>query len=304
MIDLNVVNETNTLKAVLLGIANNNGPVPLSLECYDPNSLYHVNEGSYPVESKMIEEISSLEAVFMNYGVEIYRPEILSNYNQIFARDIAFVVDDKIIKSNTLPERAKEFSAIKGVLNKISSENIIELPDDCHIEGGDVILHNDYIFIGVYNGPDYSNLKTARTNYFAVEVLKTIFPLKKIKALELKKSNINPKENALHLDCCFQPIGRGKALIHKQAFLNQSDYNFLKKFFGTENLFQINKDEMASMYCNIFSISENVIISDKRFERLNNWLTENGFFVESISFKEVSKLGGLFRCSTMPLKRS
>ena len=304
MIDLNVVNETNTLKAVLLGIANNNGPVPLALECYDPNSLYHVNAGSYPVESKMIEEISSLETVFNNYGVEIYRPEILSNYNQIFARDIAFVVDDKIIKSNTIPERAKEFSAIKGVLNKISSENIIELPDDCHIEGGDVILHNDYIFIGVYNGPDYSNLKTARTNYFAIEVLKTIFPLKKIKALELKKSNTNPKENALHLDCCFQPIGRGKALIHKQAFLNQSDYNFLEKFFGAENLFQINKDEMASMYCNLFSISENIIISDKRFERLNNWLTDNGFFVETISFKEVSKLGGLFRCSTMPLKRS
>ena len=61
MIDLNVVNETNTLKAVLLGIANNNGPVPLALECYDPNSLYHVNAGSYPAESKMIEEISSLE---------------------------------------------------------------------------------------------------------------------------------------------------------------------------------------------------------------------------------------------------
>ena len=141
MIDLNVVNETNTLKAVLLGIANNNGPVPLALECYDPNSLYHVNAGSYPVESKMIEEISSLETVFNNYGVDIYRPEILSNYNQIFARDIAFVVDDKIIKSNTIPERAKEFSAIKGVLNKISSENIIELPDDCLIEGGDVILH-------------------------------------------------------------------------------------------------------------------------------------------------------------------
>ena len=304
MIDLNVVNETNTLKAVLLGIANNNGPVPLALECYDPNSLYHVNAGSYPVESKMIEEISSLETVFNNYGVEIYRPEILSNYNQIFARDIAFVVDDKIIKSNTIPERAKEFSAIKGVLNKISSENIIELPDDCHIEGGDVILHNDYIFIGVYNRPDYSNLKTARTNYFAIEVLKTIFPQKKIKALELKKSNTNPKENALHLDCCFQPIGRGKALIHKQAFLNQSDYNFLEKFFGVENLFQINKDEMASMYCNIFSISENIIISDKRFERLNNWLTDNGFFVETISFKEVSKLGGLLRCSTMPLRRS
>jgi len=93
-------------------------------------------------------------------------------------------------------------------------------------------------------------------------------------------------------------------LIHKQAFLNQSDYNFLEKFFGAENLFQINKDEMASMYCNIFSISENIIISDNRFERLNNWLTENGFFVETISFKEVSKLGGLFRCSTMPLKRS
>jgi N-dimethylarginine dimethylaminohydrolase len=46
-----------------------------------------------------------------------------------------------------------------------------------------------------------------------------------------------------------------------------------------------------------------VIITDKRFIRLNNWLIKNGFSVEAIDYDQISKMGGLFRCSTMPLER-
>ena len=42
MINLNVNNETDPLKSVLLGIANSNGPIPTLEECYDPNSLMHI----------------------------------------------------------------------------------------------------------------------------------------------------------------------------------------------------------------------------------------------------------------------
>ena len=39
--------------------------------------------------------------------------------------------------------------------------------------------HNDYIFIGTYDGNNYSNFKTARTNYKAINFLKERFPKKK-----------------------------------------------------------------------------------------------------------------------------
>ena len=61
MIQLNVVNETNRLKAVVLGTAQNNGPTPTPAACYDPSSLMHVKAGTYPLELQMSEEISALE---------------------------------------------------------------------------------------------------------------------------------------------------------------------------------------------------------------------------------------------------
>ena len=301
---LNVVNESNPLKAVLLGTAKSIGPTPNPKDCYDPSSLKHVLAGTYPSESDMVLEISNLETVFKSYGVEVYRPEIIPDYNQIFSRDIAFVIEDKFIKSNILPERDKELLAIKSLIDQFNPDNVIELPQDCHIEGGDVILHDQYIFVGVYTGADYLNYITARTNQQAIDALKQLFPNKIIKAFELKKSNSNPLENALHLDCCFQPLGQGKALIHKAGFLNASDYNFLEQMFGKENLFQATNHEMAAMNCNVFSISEDTVISERHFTRLNQWLRAQKFHVEEVSYKEISKQGGLFRCSTMPLIRA
>lgn len=304
MLSLNVVNETNYLKAVLLGIAKNNGPAPTPDCCYDPSSLKHVLSDTYPKEADMILEMSGLEAIFESYDVTVYRPEIIPNYNQIFSRDIAFVIEDKLIKSNILPDREKEFSAISHLLNQIETEKIIQLPPACHIEGGDVILHNDYIFVGVYTGIDYPNLITARTNLQAVHALQELFPNKIVKPIELKKSNTNPQENALHLDCCFQPLGQGKALMHKGGFLNATDCNFLEKLFGVENIFYVTKTEMAAMYCNVFSISQDVVISEQNFKRLNNWLRQHKFHVDEVPYAEISKQGGLLRCSTMPLIRA
>jgi N-dimethylarginine dimethylaminohydrolase len=304
MIQLNVANETSRLKAVVLGTAQSNGPTPIPAACYDPSSLMHVNAGTYPLEPQMVMELNALEAVFKRYNVTVFRPHIIPDCNQIFTRDVAFVIEDKIIKSNILPDRENEFSAMSHILEQIDSKKIIELPEACHIEGGDIILFNDYLFAGVYTGPDYSDFITARTNQKAVDVLKSIFPHKNIKTFELKKSNTNPHENALHLDCCFQPIGHGKALIHKAGFLNPADPQFLEDLLGAGNLFQTSKTEMAAMNCNVFSISEDVIVSERNFTRLNQWLRLNGFIVEEVPYAEISKQGGLFRCSTLPLIRA
>ena len=303
MLNLNVLNEFSTLKAVVLGVAKSNGPTPTPEACYDPSSLKHVLQGTYPSEKDMVEEMSALVQIFESHGVKVYRPNIIENCNQIFARDIAFVIEDKLIKSNILPDRAEEFSALDQIVRQIDSQKCIELPEECHVEGGDVIIHNDYIFVGVYLGDDYSSFSTARTNIQAVEALRSLFPNKKVKALELKKSNTNPLEGALHLDCCFQPLGRGKALLHREGFTNQEDFIFLEKLFGKEHIYLTTKQEMANMNCNVFSISNDVVISEAGFTRLNKWLELHKFKVEKVSYSEISKQGGLLRCSTLPLIR-
>ena len=137
----------------------------------------------------------------------------------------------------------------------------------------------------------------------AVIEIQKLFPNKIVKSFELRKSNTNAKENALHLDCCFQPIGKNKAIIHKNGFLIESDYDWLVNFFGKENIFEITKDEMYEMFSNVFSISNDVVVSEKNFTRLNNWLRDNGFTVEEIPYAEIAKHEGLLRCSTLPLIR-
>jgi len=303
MLQLNIINETSKLKAVVLGIATSNGPIPNPEDCYDPKSREHILKGTYPKEEDMTAEIEAVVAIFKKYDITVYRPKVIKNYNQIFSRDIAFVIEDKFIKANILPDREKEYVAIQHVTNQILSKNIIELPKDCHIEGGDVMPLHEYIFIGTYSGEDYANYITARTNKQAVLALQQLFPHKKVKSFELRKHNTDPKENALHLDCCFQPIGKNKAILHKNGFLIEEEYDWLVNYFGKEHIFEITKDEMYDMNSNVFSISEDVVISEKNFTRLNSWLRNHGFVVEEVSYAEISKQEGLLRCSTLPLIR-
>lgn len=300
---MNINDETSPLKAVVLGTAESCGPVPRPEEAYDPKSLEHILAGTYPQEKDMIREMDAFATIFDKYGVAVFRPKVLQDCNQIFSRDIAFVIEDKLFHANILPDREKEYEAIGHVLDKIAPDKIIRPPEEVHIEGGDVMPWHDYIFVGTYTADDYPDLITARTNAEAVEFLREQFPEKKVKAFELRKSDTNAKENALHLDCCFQPVGKNKAILHKNGFLVEEEYNWLVDFFGKANVFEITADEMYQMFSNVFSISPEVVVSERNFTRLNNWLRQQGLTVEEIPYSEIAKQEGLLRCSTLPLIR-
>ncbi|HSP12713.1 MAG TPA: arginine deiminase family protein [Salegentibacter sp.] len=301
--NLHITNETSKLRAVVLGTAESFGGTPSLSEAYDPKSREHIKAGTYPVEKDMMEEMDAVAKVLEKYDVKVYRPKVLENYNQIFTRDIAFVIDNKFIKSNILPDREKEIEAINHVIDQIPKDQIIKLPEDAHIEGGDVMPYGDYILVGTYYGEDYKDYITARTNMQAVKALQELFPNKKVVSFNLRKSNTEPRDNALHLDCCFQPVGKDKAIIYKGGFLEEKEYQWLVDFFGKENVFEITREEMYNMNSNIFSIAEDVVISEKNFTRLNTWLREQGITVEEVPYAEIAKQEGLLRCSTLPLIR-
>lgn len=304
MLSLHITDETSPLKSVVLGTAESCGPVPRPEEAYDPKSLEHILAGTYPKETDMIKEMDAFADIFKKYGVQVFRPKVIQDCNQIFSRDIAFVIENKLIKANILPEREKEFQAIKHVLDLIAPESIIQLPREAHIEGGDVMPWKEYIFVGTYSGEDYPDYITARTNKVAIRYLANLFPNKIVKPFELRKSNTIARDNALHLDCCFQPVGNNKAILHKNGFLIEAEYQWLVNHFGPENIFETTKEEMYQMCSNVFSISPEVVVSERNFTRLNNWLRSQGFTVEEIPYAEISKQEGLLRCSTLPLVRA
>jgi len=299
-----VKDETAPLKAVIVGRATSNGPTPSIDEAYDPKSIEHLKAGTYPVEADMILEIEGLAEKLKSLGVEVYRPELIENYNQIFSRDIGFVVDDTFVYSNILPDREDELEAVKPVIDLFDPTKILSPPEEVHVEGGDVMPHKEFLFVGTYLQRDYRSYITARTNKAALDWLSETFKYREVKAFELKKSNTNPYTNALHLDCCFQPVGEKYAIIHKDGFLHEKDAEWLINYFEKENVFEISAEEMYAMNSNIFSVAPDLVISDVRFNRLNHWLGDKGIRVEAIPYGEIAKQEGLLRCSTLPLIRN
>ena len=300
---LHITSETGRLKEVILGLPYSNGPIPSLGETFDSKSYESVKNGVYPAESDIIREMEAFEAVLKKYGVKVYRPSLVTNCNQVFSRDVGFVIDDKIIVSNIIPDRQAEIDAYENVYRNIHYKNIYNLPEAVHVEGGDVVLYNDVIFLGQYNFADYPSLKTARTNALALDYLKMIFPDRTIIPLNLRKNDTDPYDGILHLDCTFMPVGRGKAIIYRDGFINPRDADHLIGYFGTENVFELTKEEMYWMNSNIFSISEDVVVIEEHFTRLKAWLEEQGITVEPVPYREISKMGGLLRCSTLPLVR-
>ena len=173
-----VSSETSKLKSVIIGIANSNGKTPHIDDLYDPKSIENLKKGTYPKESDMVLELESFVDVLQKYNVTVFRPKLINNYNQIFTRDVGFVIDNFFFKSNILPKRAKEFQAIDSILSNFN-DKIIELPENVHVEGGDVLYHNNIVFIGYYDLDDYSDLFTARTNKKAIDYFLNFFPKKK-----------------------------------------------------------------------------------------------------------------------------
>ena len=299
--NLNVVNETNKLKKVVLGIANSFGEVPLPGDCIDPKTKHYLNNGEYPLENNCITEIENFNNILIDNGVSVIRPKPITDLNQIFTRDIAFVIDNIIFEANTIAARAEEKNGILDILNKEKGSNKIQIPKGIKIEGGDVIINNNFIFVGYCNKKD-ENLKVSRTNKKAVDFIKEVFPNKDVIGFELVKNDNDPHNNILHLDCTMQPVGKNDIIIYEGGFRNKSDYSFINEIFRN-NMIKVTSQDMFNGFPNIFSINNNRVVSDITFHKLNSILKERGYTVEKTMYREISKFGGLFRCSTLPLER-
>ena len=77
MIKINIQNEYSPLKTVILGIAKDIGPPPLEKDVYDPGSLYHIQNNSYPTEKDLLIEpkIYVLHFYLLNYCMIQFYPQ-------------------------------------------------------------------------------------------------------------------------------------------------------------------------------------------------------------------------------------
>jgi len=273
---------------VLVGIANDRGNI---VHENNPKISKYLQQGKIPSESTLVGQVDNFSNLLEEQGVKVFRPKNIPNQDQIFTRDISFVIDDKIIKSKMKKENRKvEQEGIDFVFDKIYDECLLTPPDNAYIEGGDVIVHKNYIFVGL----------SSRTNHTGYEFLRSSFPKYEVIPFQLFATD-NPATNILHLDCALQTFGGKYALIYEDGFVHYPDS--IIDIIGDSNLVKVTQYEMYHMNPNIFSIAPDKIVSDKSFKRINQIFYSLGIQTIEIDYQEVSKLGGLFRCSTLPLIR-
>ena len=220
--------------------------------------------------------------VLREQGVDVISLEAIASLNeQVFTRDIGFTIDDTVyIASMARDIRKKEVRILEGYLIK---QNIPYIAlEEQSIEGGDVIVHGDTIYIGV----------SERTTRKAIAELQSYLKDKEIIPLPLRK-------DILHLDCAFNIISENEALIYSSAFETEDVKRLAERF----SLIETPEDEQLTLATNVVSVGGKTIISLPENKKTNQALREKGYHVMESNFSEIIKSGGSFRCCSLPIVR-
>ncbi|PCJ79965.1 MAG: amidinotransferase [Bacteroidetes bacterium] len=297
-----IKNEWDTLNKVIVGTALSWGLNPTAESAVDPKSREHILSGTYPTWSNVQKELDSLVKLLENNGVQVLRPVVQDNLNQVFCRDVGVMIHDMFIRSSMITDRIPEWKGISNLCSELPTSNILVPPKEVRLEGGDIMPMDDEIWVGYSEEPDFSTFKTSRTNKAALVWLQEQFPKLKVRGFQLNKSDLDPRVNALHLDCCLCPLSGGNAFFHPGGLKLNKDIEWIREKFK-DKICEIDAEAMYNMHCNLFSLNPNTIVIGEGFtevhKQLNNW----GYNVLETPFNETAKMEGLLRCVTLPLKR-
>ena len=299
---LRAVNEWDALRRVVVGTAQSMGGIPSVEESYDPKSKEHILAGTFPREEDCARELEGLTRLLEAHDVRVLRPHNVPDLNQIFARDVGAVVDDRIIITRMISDRADEWEGISPLLDSVPDHLQLTPPSGVRVEGGDVMPMNGEIWVG-YSAPDeFSRFTTARTNQAALDWLSDKYPDWHVRGFQLSKSDVDPRANALHLDCCLSVLSGGHAIFHPEGLRLEEDRAWIREAFKNR-LLEVDAQEMYDMQCNLISITPKDVVSCPTFERVNDQLESWGYHVFTTPLQETAKMEGLLRCVTLPLQR-
>lgn len=215
-------------------------------------------------------------------GIEVVilppRPEYPE---QVFTRDIGFTLGHQMFVAEMAHDvRIGEERELITYLEKeeITYTNLI----GDKIEGGDVFIDRNTIYIGVSN----------RTNKNAIQHLQSLLPTYDV-------VDIPFTDKYLHLDCVFNILSPDDALI----FPGEMEDGKHKLLASRYNLIEVTEDEQATLGTNVLSIGDKRVLSLPINHKVNQKLRERGYKVIEVDITEIIKSGGAFRCCTLPLLR-
>lgn len=282
--------ETGRLRKVIIGRYQGYKQEAAYIELVNENQ-----KKGLPSESTLEREFSAFIRVLKEHHVEVLIPQYVGKfvYDQLTPRDLGVTIGEKFLLCNMANSSRRYESA--GIFPHILAMNgneptlLIPPENDILIEGGDVIVDKEHIFVGI----------SQRTNHKGFEYLQQIFG-ERFHVIPVYCRSLSEDENVLHLDCAFNPVGEGHALIYPEGFRKIPE--------AMEALYTwipIEQNEQAALATNILSIDTAVVITRDHpdCERVNELLISLGIDVKTLTFDAAPATGGSFRCCSLPLIR-
>ena len=216
------------------------------------------------------------------HGVEVIRLPASEQFpEQVFTRDIGFTLGDDIFIAEMASEiREGEEDMLERWLR--SSNTLFQKLRANKIEGGDVIIDGNTVFVGI----------SSRTSIEAVRELATKLPDHEIIPVPFN-------EKYLHLDCVFNILSSKVGLIFPDAL----DAKTIEMLSQKYKLIEVSEEEQFTMGTNVLSIGEKKVFSLPQNTEVNKQMSVHGFNVIEVEFSEIIKSGGSFRCCSMPVER-
>ncbi len=232
--------------------------------------------------SKAMEQHEVFERKLRENNVEVVKLPSSERYpEQVFTRDIGFTVGDRLFLAEMASDIRKGEEA--ALQNWLLQENIPFRVSESRVEGGDVIVDRNRVFVGI----------SSRTSEEAVQQLEQSLP-------DHEVIRVPFNEKYLHLDCVFNVLSPETGLYFPRAF----DEVTRRKLESLYDLIEVNESEQFTMGTNVLSIGEGRLFSLPQNPEVNAAMRQKGFDVIEVDFSEIIKSGGSFRCCSMPVVRN
>jgi len=275
---IKINNEIDTLKKVVV-CWGNNIPIYEEYKTDDPEFLkYHPNPWD---KNLLLKQQEGFFKALEKYQVTLVFPKMEDKlFWQMYTRDTAFVVADKLYYSNIRKLEARN-GEVSGLLKSLDlpEDKIVKLEGET--EGGDVLVNDrNQVYIG----------KGSRTNKKAIEELES--KLDNVKVFDLG-------ENVMHLDTRLTILPKNIALIYSNSF-KREDLEFLSQKY---QLIEVTEQETNKLGTNVLVVNPETVFMPLQHKRVASELEKLGLRSELIDYTEPINLGGSFRCTTLPLVR-
>ncbi|MCX8132320.1 MAG: arginine deiminase family protein [Clostridia bacterium] len=308
MPNIHINNEYDTLKTVVLGIADKlYFPGAHAIEMEDESAWWKkiLNRMIYStlerkrvpafLEKKFQKELRDVEEVLKSQGVKVLRLNEVTpqedepaGLGQMYARDAVFCVGNYMIAGNLQIEmRRKELRGYEKILKEYDKGTCVQRIDphnSAFLEGGDVLIDHPYIFVGI--GKYASNME-------GVKWLQKLLG-SKVQVIPVHLQN----EGILHLDCCMTIIGEKTGIIHRLSLEDSLPYPL-----NTYDFIEVDSKVRYEMGTNVLVLATGKIVVQKRHKRLQEELKRRGYQVFPVDFTWHARLDGAFRCATCPVLR-